>query len=314
MRDSPWFILGAGAIGSLFAAALRESGIPVRLLLRDEQRLALWRQQGGLLLRDGPSGVLRNIDVDVAVVTSPGGPIKHLLVCTKAHQTEAAITELLSALAPQPLLVLLQNGLGVKERIQTLLPAARFLHAITTEGAYRTQPCEVVHAGHGETLVGALEPEAHPLARIVTDELRNDFLPLRAVTDIGTRLWLKLAVNSVINPLTALHGCRNGELMQLPDFRDIASTLCAEVAAVANAAGQPLNAADCKDAVIAVIEKTAANRSSMLQDIRAGRTTEIEFINGHIVSLAHYLGIRCPQQESLLQKVRECEAAIRRFP
>lgn len=311
MHDAPWFILGAGAIGGLFAAELRRAGIPVRLLLRDNDRLASWCAHGGLQLRETPTATVQAIDVEAATVAAPGGSVARLLICTKAHQTETALASLLPALAPQPLLVLLQNGLGVRERLQAQLPDARFLHAISTEGAYRPQPFEVVHAGHGETLLGAVDAADQPLAQRVVAELDNPALPLRAVPDIGARLWLKLAVNSVINPLTALHGCRNGELQQLPDIRERVTALCAEVAAVATAAGETLTAAACEQAVYAVMAATAANRSSMLQDIEHDRTTEIDFINGHIVALAARFGIACPQQTALLQAIKQREHAPR---
>jgi 2-dehydropantoate 2-reductase len=309
MHDATWHILGAGAIGGLFAAELHRAGIAVQLILRDETRLAQWRERGGIALRDTPTAPATV--VDVAAVTAAGltAPISRLLICTKAHQTAAAIAAIRHALAPQPLLVLLQNGMGVRELLQAQLPRARFLHAISTEGAYRPAPFEVVHAGRGETLIGAAATADQALAEQVATEFHRCALRTRAVADIEARLWLKLVVNSVINPLTALHGCRNGELLQLADIHRRVAALCEEAAAVARADGRLLAAPQLEQTVFEVIATTAANRSSMLQDSERRQATEIDFINGYIVGLAARYGIDCPQQQALLRDIKRLESA-----
>jgi 2-dehydropantoate 2-reductase len=139
--------------------------------------------------------------------------------------------------------------------------------------------------------------------------LRSD-LPVRAVDDIDQRLWRKLAVNSVINPLTALHDCRNGAVLELPGIDALLPALCAEVCAAANAEGLALNAAQLVDDVRHVCRVTAQNRSSMLQDIAARRLTEIDFINGYVVHKAAQYGLDCPQQRALYMQIQDLERAL----
>ena len=191
--------------------------------------------------------------------------------------------------------------------LQADWPRARIPHALTTEGAFQRERFAVVHAGRGETLLGGVGADNQILAASVAQTLRCE-LPVTAVSDIEMRLWRKLAVNSVINPLTALHGCRNGELLQLPDIERRVAQLCAELCAFAAAAGQSLDAAELSRQVFAVMRSTAANRSSMLQDIEQRRGTEIDFINGYIVRRGHELGVPCPGHAALWRAIKEREA------
>lgn len=302
----PWYVLGAGSIGCLFAACLRSAGVDVHLILRNDASLAAWHAAGGIELRDGDD--IRHIALPAsrAQDLARTAHIRRLLVCTKAQQTQNAIAAIEHALAPDATLVLLQNGMGVREQLQPLLPQAAILHALSTEGAYQTERFRIVHAGHGETLLGAVVPEQTALAHATAAALRCE-LRIEVVDDIEARCWLKLAVNSVINPLTALHDCRNGEVPALPDSDVLIPALCHEASLAAAAAGQLLAPERLVAEVMRVCSATALNRSSMLQDIAARRRTEIDFINGHIVRVAERHGIACEQQRALLRRVRELE-------
>lgn len=305
MATPDWHVLGAGSIGCLFAAALRRAGVSIHLLLRDAAALAAWRRAGGAIALQDDTG-LQRIELPAATAaTLDCAPIRQLLVCTKAQQTHTALAALGAAVDPAALIVLLQNGMGVREQLQALLPGATILQALSTEGAYQTARFHVVHAGRGETVIGGsgdLLAIAQETARALRCELRID-----AVDDIERRSWLKLAVNSVINPLTALHDCTNGEVLALPDIDALLPALCVEACAAASAEGQQLQPAQVAEAVRAVCRATAANRSSMLQDVTARRLTEIDFINGHVVRTAQRHGIPCPQQSTLLARIKSLE-------
>ena len=307
MQTTPWYILGAGSIGCLFAAHLHRAGVPVTLLLRDAATAAQWRECGGIELHSG---------IDNARIAPPAltpaqltAPVHRVLICTKAHQTQSAVAALRHALAADATLVLLQNGMGVREVLQAALPAAKFLHALTTEGVYQRDRFQLIHAGRGSTAIGAIESGSAALTEQIAASLRCA-LDIVAVSDIGARLWLKLAINSVINPLTALHECRNGELLQLPGIATQVAALCAELSAVAGASGQPLPAQTLESAVFDVMRSTAANRSSMLRDIELRRRTEIDFISGYVVALARATGTACAHHSALLQAIKEKEIRL----
>lgn len=301
---APWYLLGAGSLGCLYAAYLCRAGRDVHLLLRDAPSLDQLHRNGGIRLRRDSDE--QTIAIAAEIATAVQGPIQQLLICTKAQQTLDAVREIKPHLASQPIIVLLQNGMGVHELLQREIPDAIFLHAISTEGAYQTRRFHVVHAGHGRTVLGAIDSSQNAIAQRVAESLRCD-LTIDVVDDIEQRLWLKLAINSVINPLTALHQCLNGELLQLPNIDSTITHLCNELVDVAGADGKNLTLEQCRT-VYDVINATAQNRSSMLQDRLAKRPTEIDFINGFIVRRARHYGINCSHHAELLDAMKALES------
>lgn len=123
-------------------------------------------------------------------------------------------------------------------------------------------------------------------------------------------LWSKLAVNCVINPLTAIWNCPNGELRHHP--QEIMQ-ICEEVAAVIEREGHHTSAEDLRDYVMQVIDATAENISSMLQDIRALRHTEIDYINGFLLRRARAHGIAVPENTRLFEMVKRKESEYERI-
>ena len=125
-----------------------------------------------------------------------------------------------------------------------------------------------------------------------------------AMPDTALPVWEKLAVNCAINPLTAVHDCRNGELLSRPELAREVDALCNEIARVSEAAEFAPIAAGLRARVEEVIRNTASNHSSMLQDCRAGRTTEINYITGQLLRVADLHGIAAPRNRSLLEQVK----------
>jgi len=293
-----WHILGAGAIGSLFASQLHQSGCAVTLLSRQEQRdpVVLTIEQGDVrqnlsLARMGPAAT---------------GYISHLLVTTKAYDARTALAGVAHCLDEQSHIVLLVNGMGVLEELLADHPHLNFYAGTTTEGAYRAANGNIVHAGTGVTRLGHCASQPSPAwfqdwvamsTHCVWDE------------DILTALWQKLAVNSAINPLTAIHRCNNGELLTTPAVADELRELCGEIARIAEAAGQGEIASNLQQTVEDVARDTSKNRSSMLQDVLAQRRTEIEHINGFLANTAKRLQIPAPLNTHYLNAVRNLEAA-----
>jgi 2-dehydropantoate 2-reductase len=200
--------------------------------------------------------------------------------------------------------VLLQNGMGFQQSVRAALGQARVFAAVTTEGAFLQGPLRVRHAGRGLTTLGLYPRAEATAAAALAAELGDGGLEVEAVSDIETALWRKLAVNCAINPLTALHRCPNGALLDDPALHAEFAALCTELERVFAALGHAGIAATLRAQASAVARATASNRSSMLQDIEAGRRTEIEFITGFLCRTARATGIACPRNEALLAAVR----------
>jgi len=286
-------VLGPGSLGLLFGVSLAATGIPVRLIGRaggtpGERRVTL---QAG----SGPcSRVLPWYPLDAV----PGG-LTHVLHCTKAYDAEPAIRRLAPALADGAAVLTLQNGLGSQDAVAAALPGHAVHAACTTEGAWRRDAGTVVHAGRGITRVGALQGGGVEWCAL----LEAAGLACEAVDDIRGWLADKLRVNALLNPLTILHDCRNGGLLEIPEARGALQRLGAEADAVLTAAGYRF-AEGTAERTEAVARATAANVSSMLQDYRAGRRLELDAITGQVIALGEHHGVATPEHQAIYDTLR----------
>ena len=294
--STPWHILGAGSLGTLWATRLARAGVPVRLILRNEARLASYRAGQGLTLVE--HGVEHTYAVIGETPESPE-PIHRLLVACKAYDAQSAIAQLQHRLAPDAELILLQNGLGSQDAVAAQVPSTRCIYASSTEGAFRDGDWRVVFAGHGYTWLG---DAGHPTPVLWLDDLQAAGIPHEWATDILTRLWRKLALNCAINPLTVLYQCRNGGLQA---HQCEVATLCAELAELLEYCGQPAAAEDLHAEVERVIQATAANYSSMYQDVANARRTEISYLLGYACQAAARHQLVLPHLQQLQARLVE---------
>ena len=292
--STTWHILGAGSLGTLWATRLARAGLPVRLILRDAARLQAYQAAGGLTLVE--QGQAQRYPVPAETLDNDA-PIERLLVACKAYDAEAAVAQVAHRLTPAAELILLQNGLGSQDAVAARVPQARCIFASSTEGAFRDGDWRAVFAGHGYTWLG---DSSQPVAPIWLDDLDAAGIPHAWSVDILTRLWRKLALNCAINPLTVLHDCRNGGLQQ---HQCEVATLCIELAQLLERCGQPAAAQDLQQEVERVILATAANYSSMYQDVANQRRTEISYLLGHACEVAARHQLVLPHLNQLQQRL-----------
>lgn len=299
-----WHILGAGSLGSLWACRLARAGLPVRLILRNTERLDAYRAAGGLtLVEDGqprPQAIPAELPTDEA-------PIYRLLVACKAYDAEAALAQLADRLTPASEILLLQNGLGSQQAIAERWPQSRCIFVSSTEGAYREADWRVVFAGRGENWLGDPGDGAPP---VWLAELAAAGIPATWTAAIMGKLWRKLALNCAINPLTVLHNCRNGELLER---REEVGALCEELASLLAVCGQANAAQGLEAQVLQVIEATSGNYSSMYQDVAAGRRTELSYLLGYACRAAAQESLSVPRLADLQRRLQAL-LARRRLP
>ena len=299
-------VVGTGAMASLFGARLARGGLAeVRLAGTWAAALEAIRQDG---LTVHEAGGRWSVPVGAAsldeLATAEAADL--VLVLVKSHRTAGVAGHAARAVAPEGLVLTLQNGLGNREVLARAAGAGRTAQGVTSVGASIVAPGHVRPGGPGVTALGA-EP-ANPAAvgraaaLLTAAGIRAD------VTDNLERLvWRKLAVNAAINPLSALFGVPNGALLEGPQWPDLLEEAAREVGAVAAARGIALGE-DAAALAAEVARSTAANRSSMLQDMDRGAPTEIEAITGAVVAEARRLGVRVPVNEALLAAVRAVDA------
>lgn len=227
-----------------------------------------------------------------------------LLVCTKSTETEQALLDLKPSILPCTRIVLFQNGLGSQQGVKTLFTENALYAAVTTEGANRTSRQHIQHAGSGETYVGAFNERASVSeAESICSELARSGLSVQSDPDIRFRLWQKLMINCAINPPSALLNCRNGELKQHETFKAWWPELRRELSDLMHSAGYPYSERQVQDTVWRVMDKTANNISSMLQDIRNNRKTEIDHITGFACEHLRSMSLKYDVNKTLLEQV-----------
>ena len=294
-----WQILGAGAQGLLWAARLGQAGVSVTLRLQPE-RAAL--QQIHYLHGECQQTVPAH-----SLPLTQRLPAWGLLVTVKATDLATALTAYLADNPAPTLLVLLQNGIGAEAIARERLPAATVIWLGTsTHGSFRRGPDAVVHAGEGGIWLGpgrgALTSPEHAAALSL---LKRSELQVSWDDHIATRLWHKLAINSCINPLTALLNCRNGELLHNATARHWLPLLAQEAAAVCSAEGHPISAEQLLQRVDAIATATADNYNSMQQDFSQARRTEIAFITGTLLQTAARHQLPAPHHAEMLTRVEQ---------
>lgn len=294
--NEPILILGTGALACLFAARLAAAGYRVRMLGTWPEGLAALANLGVTLANE--DGSLRSYPVKVSADPNDFSGVRHVLVLVKSWQTARAADQLFKCLAVDGVALTLQNGLGNREKLVEKLGTERVAFGITTGGATLLGPGQVRAGGEGKITV-AKQARITP----IVDWLSAAGFQVEVVESVDSLAWGKLVVNAAINPLTALLEVANGELLKRPPARELSAELANEVVSVAWGKNIPLPFDDAVKAVENVIERTADNRSSMLQDVGRGSLTEIDAINGAVVEAGREIGIPTPANEVMWKLV-----------
>lgn len=268
-------IVGTGALASFFAARLAQAGCGITMLGTWKAGLDALRERGVRLI--DAQGNEHQFDVGAIDDPRQCAGIKYALVLVKAWQTERAAAQLKECLAADGLAITLQNGLGNRETLAQRLGSRRVALGTTTTGATLLGPGLVRSGGEGTISI-----ERHQALGPVEEALKSANFQIHVVEDAQSLVWGKLVINAAINPLTALLRVPNGKLLERPSAREMMKTLARETARVAAAEQIDLPFADPAAAAEEVALRTAANHSSMLQDVLRGAPTEIDAICGAV--------------------------------
>ncbi|HEV2166718.1 MAG TPA: ketopantoate reductase family protein [Thermoplasmata archaeon] len=307
-------VFGAGATGSLLGAELFRAGVDVLLVGRAAHVEAI--RSGGLAVEGLPGGPFR---IPASESVPRGELFDRILFTVKAGDLEAGAAEIARSLAhPAPLLAL-QNGLGIRTRTVRALRSSGWAYAekwvtrgIQILGAILEGPGRIRRASDREEVVLGTNGREGGL---------NGFDALLALGGIGVRVvdsiereeWRKAIVNAAVNPVTADHGVENGALSVDP-LRGQALTLLEEARRAAGSAGFEFSPEETEREFFRVVRGSAHNRSSMLQDLDAGRPTEIEAISGEILRVGGAHGLELPNTLRVLERIRSKAGAAARRP
>lgn len=330
-------VLGMGSIGTFTAHGLRAmpNPPPVTLLLHRASLADAYRATGRQIRLETADGtVIPQTGYDLEVlrdghwhgetgpVPSDATNIDHLIVSVKAPQTVAALTPLRARLSPHSTILFLQNGCGMIDTVTEHLfpdPTTRPHYAVgvVSHGVALTQPFHVTHTGPAAMSLGRVPPPPGRTPAPARDDDLLATLPrsprFNARTDAYTQVFQtqleKLALNAFCNPTCALHDAKTGFLVTMPALRRaILTEISAVVLALPELQGVPgvreRFAIDrLEETVRYILTQNAETTCSMVWDMRAGRETEVRFINGYWVRRGREVGVATPVNEELLQAV-----------
>ena len=293
-------IAGSGAMACLFGARLSAHA--------DVTLLGTWPEGVAALQRHGVRLEAGGMETRHAVrVTSDPADCRgarFALVLVKSWQTGRTAAMLADCLGPDGVALTLQNGLGNLEELSAVLGQERAALGVTTMGATLVGPGAVRVGGTGPTYIARQPRLEAPLGL-----LRQAGFEVEVEEDLASVQWGKLAVNAGINPLTALLRVANGALVEDDQARTILGEAARETAAVAAALRVRLPYRDAAAQAEEVARRTAANRSSMLQDMLRGAPTEIDAINGAVADAGERLQVPTVVNRTLWRLVRAAVAA-----
>lgn len=308
-------IVGPGALGSLLTSRLflfqKKAGgagndiISLHLLDYRPDRAESLQINGLLFEEEGRENICTPlVTTDPSVCTN----CDVLFFCVKSNAVAATLAVLKPYLSEQTLLLAMQNGIGHLDAMMQVACAVGV--GITSEGATVVRAGHIRFGGRGLTRFGLLTDHSGQSEKLLhKTAVLLDAAGMKAEVTSNPleHIWAKLFVNVGINALTAIHGCRNGELLKLPLALDNLKLAVTEAEMVARAKGINVHG-DPVQSTLAVCRLTASNTSSMLQDVLQKRITEVDAINGAVVAEGERLGVATPVNEELVRQVKELEA------
>lgn len=277
-------IIGAGAMGSLYGGILAETGNDVYFVDVFEEHVNAINDKGLSIITGDEERNIKNVK---AVVDSKDikEKIDLIIVFVKSTLTDIGIKGNKNIISEDTVVLTLQNGMGNIEKINKYVDKDQIIVGTSANGASFVEPGKIRHSGHGGTVLGEIDGRLTDRIKKIHKVFDVEGLGGAELSEsVMSLIWEKLIVNCGINPLTALTGLKNGEILENEESLRILENVVEEALEVAKAVGIKLSFEDsshCK----AVAKATAENTSSMLADIENKRRTEIDNINGAVVRI-----------------------------
>lgn len=285
-------VIGPGAMGCLFAARLSDAGLKTTLVDHRKERAQRLSRDG--IAVESDDGTL---NATPAVVTDVPPKQDLIIVLTKAYSTAS-----LGLPSGVPVLTL-QNGLGNVEILCDMVGSANVLAGTTSEAVTFLEEGRVRHAAKGVTQLGTWT--SCPVEGAVS-ALGEAGFAVETTHSPGQAIWEKVVISSGVNTITALLDVPNGRIVELPEPRKLIRDLVVEAAKIAATEGYRFEHS-LVELAEAVCLQTSTNISSMLQDVRAGRQTEIEAISGEILRRGDLASLPAPRTRVIYQLVKGLE-------
>ena len=299
-------VMGAGAVGCYFGGMLARGGTPITLIARPARAEAIQRE--GLFLDavhfQGRVPVAASADLRVVKTAQT------VLFCVKTVDTELAAKELQPHLAPETLVISLQNGVDNVERIRSA-SGIEAIPAVVYVAAEMRGPARVKHSGRGDLILGhGKQVERLADLQAIAGMFEGASVPCRVSDQIEVEQWTKMVLNCAYNAISALGRANYGAIAHNALVHHVMIQAIREAVAVARAAGVPMNDVDMYEAGSKLGDAMAQATSSTAQDIVRGKPTEIDSLNGYIARRGKELGVATPVNQTLHALVKLLEESV----
>lgn len=298
-------IVGAGAMGSVFGACLAESGCETVLLDVRADVVQAIEASGITVRRDGSE---RRVPVRATADVASVGRVDAAIILVKSFHTRAAAESIRPIVDFSTIVATLQNGIGNAQILAEIYDPRQIVQGVTAESGTSLGPGVVDHPGNAATYLGPVAGDSLAASERLAQVLRAAGFDAQATPAIETEIWKKLIVGASTLPAPALLGMACGPLMRQPHMHQLVNETAREVVAVAQALGHAIDAEERIAYIHELLMAVEDAKGSMVQDIAAGRRTEIDMINGGIVSAAEAYGVPVPINRTLVALVKGWES------
>jgi len=298
-------VVGPGALGCLIAGFLKSKTENDVWLLDNLPERAKKISENGIKI-EGVSGN-HTVKIDATADARDIGPADLVIICVKSYSTEDASKEIKDLVSESTSVLTLQNGIGNVQILDDYFGADKVIVGVTNHGSTLLSNGHVRHSGKGDTIIGKSDGKLSRELKDVVNVLTKAGFPSKISKDIDSVIWSKLVINVGINALTAITRLTNGKIVAYEEARGLLRQAVQEAARVVKRKRIKLSYDDPIQKVESVAKATAANVSSMLQDVLGKKRTEIDFINGAIVRHGKAAGIPTPVNEMLTALVKTIE-------
>ncbi|GAA4359289.1 2-dehydropantoate 2-reductase [Variovorax defluvii] len=313
-------VIGAGAIGGLVGAKLALAGEDVSFIVRGANLDAIATNGIRLISHDGSEQVARHVKATDRY--EQAGPQDMVILAMKAHQVEAVAGEVPKLLGPKTVVVTMQNGIpywyfhqhggpleGTVVRsvdpqgiVAARIPAERVIGCVVYPASELIAPGVVKHIEGDRFPVGELDGSSSERVNRVAGCFVNAGFKAPVLDNIRAEIWLKLWGNLSFNPISSLSHSTLVDICQYPPSRELAAAMMREAQAVAHKLGIEFRVT--LDKRIAGAEKVGKHKTSMLQDVEAGRAPEIDALVGAVVELARLTDTPTPHIDTVYSLVK----------
>lgn len=291
-------IIGSGAMGSLYGGALAESGHDVYFIDIYKAHIDAINEKGLCIVDKDGERYIKNAK---AVTNSQeiGEKVNLAIIFVKSTLTDVGLRDNLSIIDKDTSILTLQNGIGNIEKINNYVDKDQIIVGTSANGASFIEPGKIRHSGNGGTILGEISGQVTSRIKELHKILNLEELGGATISEnVMSLIWEKLIVNCGINPITALTGLKNGELLDNQESLDMMDKIAEEAINVAKTLDIKLSFED-SSYIREVAEATRENTSSMLADIQNRRKSEIININGAIVKIGKDRGVDVSLNEIL---------------